>query len=66
MEAVLLGKLVDGWKANENILVFVHDRDASSMSVLKQKGWDLAESFDKNRIIINWKHSYQRLQWIPA
>jgi hypothetical protein len=37
MDAFILGRLVDKWIANENITVFVHDQDASSMEVLKRK-----------------------------
>jgi hypothetical protein len=38
MEAFILGRLVDRWMANENITGFVHDLDAFSIAVLKQKG----------------------------
>jgi hypothetical protein len=39
--------------ASENITGFVHDQDASSMAVLKQKGWDLVELFDQDHVIIS-------------
>jgi hypothetical protein len=66
MEAFTLGRLVDRWMADENITRFIRDQGTSLMVVLKQKGWDLVELFDKNHVIISWKRLYQELQWVPA
>jgi hypothetical protein len=60
MEAFLLGKLVDRWRRNESISVFVRDQ------AVKHKGWNQAELFDKNHIAISWKHLHNELRWIAA
>jgi hypothetical protein len=43
IEAFVSSKFVGRSKANESITRFGHDQDASSMAILEQKGWNLAE-----------------------
>jgi hypothetical protein len=64
MECEILRRLVHRWRDDSNVEFFVHDQDASAMTVLRNENWNLRELFDKNHIVKSLKARFQSLRWI--
>jgi hypothetical protein len=66
MEAAILRKIGERWRNDERIQYFCHDKDSSSMAVLRQDlHWDLIERFDRNHVFKTWERIFNECRRIP-